>query len=190
MNEGQYHAFDEQDKPSPDLIRDCVHCGFCLSACPTYLETGNELDSPRGRIYLMNAAVNGEIPLEGSLVKHLDMCLGCLACEPACPSGVQYGSLIEAGRSQIERRYERSTFDKYYRSAIFSLFPYPKRMKLMLPMFYIYQKLGLRSLIQSTGIIARFSQKLSKMEEMLPEVKSLTFPPELPEVIHAKGEQR
>ena len=190
MNEGQYHAFDEQDKPSPDLIRDCVHCGFCLSACPTYLETGNELDSPRGRIYLMNAAVNGEIPLEGSLVKHLDMCLGCLACEPACPSGVQYGSLIEAGRSQIERRYERSTFDKYYRSAIFSLFPYPKRMKLMLPMFYIYQKLGLRSLIQSTGIIARFSQKLSKMEEMLPEVKSLTFPPELPEVIHAKGKQR
>jgi len=190
MNETQFRAFDEQDKPSPDIIRDCVHCGFCLSACPTYLETGNELDSPRGRIYLMNSAVQGEIPLEGSLVKHLDMCLGCLACEPACPSGVRYGSLIEAGRSQIDRRYERSTFDKFYRSAIFSLFPYPKRMKLMLPLFYFYQKLGLRSLIQSAGIISRISKKLAQMEEMLPEVKSLIFPPELPEVIHAKGEQR
>lgn len=190
MNSTQYHAFDEQDKPSPDLIRDCVHCGFCLSACPTYLETGNELDSPRGRIYLMNSAVNGEIPLEGSLVKHLDMCLGCLACEPACPSGVQYGSLIEAGRSQIERRYERSTFDKLHRSIIFSLFPYPKRMKLMLPLFYIYQKLGLRSLIQSTGIINRISQKLGNMEAMLPNVQSPTFPPELPGLIQAKGKKR
>lgn len=190
MNSKQHHAFDEQDKPSPDLIRDCVHCGFCLSACPTYLETGNELDSPRGRIYLMNSAVNGEIPLEGSLVKHLDMCLGCLACEPACPSGVQYGSLIEAGRSQIERRYERSTFDKFYRSTIFSLFPYPKRMKLMLPFIYLYQKLGLRSLIQSTGVISRFSQKLGNMEAMLPSVESPTFPPELPELIQAKGKKR
>jgi len=190
MDERQYHAFDEQDKPSPDLIRDCVHCGFCLSACPTYLETGNELDSPRGRIYLMNSAVNNEIPIEGSLVKHLDMCLGCLACEPACPSGVQYGSLIEAGRSQIERRYERSTFDKYYRSLIFSLFPYPNRMKLMLPLFYIYQKLGLRTLIQSTGIINRVSQKLGNMEAMLPNVKSPVFPSEIPEIVHAKGKKR
>lgn len=190
MNSKQYQAFDEQDKPSPDLIRDCVHCGFCLSACPTYLETGNELDSPRGRIYLMNSAVNGEIPLEGSLVKHLDMCLGCLACEPACPSGVQYGSLIEAGRSQIERRYERSAFDKFYRNTIFSLFPYPKRMKLMLPLFYIYQKLGLRTLIQSSGILSRFSQKLGNMEAMLPNVESPAFPAELPETIAAKGKQR
>jgi glycolate oxidase iron-sulfur subunit len=190
MDERQYHAFDEQDKPRPDLIRDCVHCGFCLSACPTYLETGNELDSPRGRIYLMNSAVNGEIPIAGSLVKHLDMCLGCLACEPACPSGVQYRSLIEAGRSQIERRYERSAFDKYYRSLIFSLFPYPNRMKLMLPVFYIYQKLGLRTLIQSTGIISRISQKLGNMEAMLPNVKSPIFPPEMPEILHAKGKKR
>jgi len=190
MDERQYHAFDEQDKPSPDLIRDCVHCGFCLSACPTYLETGNELDSPRGRIYLMNSAVNGEIPIEGSLVKHLDMCLGCLACEPACPSGVQYGSLIEAGRSQIERRYERSTFDRLYRSLIFYLFPYPKRMKLMLPVFYVYQKLGLRTLTQSTGIISRISQKLGNMEAMLPNVKSPVFPPEMPEITPAKGKKR
>lgn len=190
MSERQYQAFDELDKPSANILDDCVHCGFCLSACPTYLQTGNELDSPRGRIYLMNSASKGEIPLEGSLVKHLDMCLGCLACEPACPSGVKYGSLIEAGRSQIDRRYERSAFDKFYRSMIFTLFPYNQRLKLMLPLFYVYQKLGLRSLLQSSGIIGRISQKLAKMEEMLPVVESPTFPRELPEVIPAKGKQR
>ena len=190
MSETTYQAFDNQDRPSSDIINDCVHCGFCLSACPTYLQTGNELDSPRGRIYLMKSASKGEIPLEGSLVKHLDMCLGCLACEPACPSGVKYGSLIEAGRAQIDRRYERSAFDKFYRATIFSLFPYHKRMKLMLPLFYIYQKLGLRNLIQSTGLIGRISKKLEKMEEMLPEVESPAFPRELPELIPAKGEQR
>ncbi len=190
MSEAQYQAFDNQDKPSADIIRDCIHCGFCLAACPTYLQTGNELDSPRGRIHLMNSASNGEIPLEGSLVKHLDLCLGCLACEPACPSGVKYGSLIEAGRSQIERRYERSAFDRFYRSAIFSLFPYHQRLKLMLPLFYVYQKLGLRSLVRTTGIVGRISKKLSKMEEMLPEVSSPAFPRELPGLIPAKGKKR
>lgn len=190
MSERLYQAFDEMDKPSADIIDDCVHCGFCLAACPTYLETGNELDSPRGRIYLMNSASKGEIPLEGSLVKHLDTCLGCLACEPACPSGVKYGSLIEAGRSQIDRRYERSAFDKFYRSMIFTLFPYNQRMKLMLPIFYVYQKLGLRSLVQSSGIIGMISKKLEKMEEMLPDVESPTFPRELSELIPAKGKQR
>lgn len=190
MDEPRFNAFDEKDKPSPDLIKDCVHCGFCLAACPTYLETGNELDSPRGRIYLMNSAVNGEIPIEGSLVTHLDRCLGCLACEPACPSGVKYGSLIEAGRSQIERRYDRPAFDKAYRSAIFALFPYPGRLKLMLPFIYLYQKLGLRDLIQSTGIIGRISHKLANMESMLPRVDSPLLPKGLSEVIPAKGTKR
>ncbi|MEM7008725.1 MAG: heterodisulfide reductase-related iron-sulfur binding cluster [Thermodesulfobacteriota bacterium] len=190
MSETRYQAFDNMDKPSADIISDCVHCGFCLAACPTYLETGNELDSPRGRIHLMNAAANGEIPLEGSLVKHLDMCLGCLACEPACPSGVRYGSLIEAGRSQIERRYERSFFDNFYRGMIFTLFPYKQRLKLMLPLFYIYQKTGLKSLVQSSGIMNRISPKLANMEAMLPQVKSPSFPKELPEIIPAKSEKR
>ncbi len=128
-----FQAFDEVDKPSMDLIKDCVHCGFCLSACPTYLETGNELDSPRGRIYLMKSALEGKIPMGGSLVKHLDMCLGCMACEPACPSGVDYSRLIEAARSQIERRYERPITDKLQRAILFSIFPYPKRLRFLLP---------------------------------------------------------
>ena len=100
-------AFDDTDRPSGKIIQDCVHCGFCLSSCPTYLETGNELDSPRGRIHLIKAAAEGRIPMGTSLVKHLDLCLGCLACETACPSGVKYGSLIEMSRGQIERRFKR-----------------------------------------------------------------------------------
>jgi glycolate oxidase iron-sulfur subunit len=180
-------AFDNDDRPSADIMRDCVHCGFCLSACPTYLETGNELDSPRGRIYLMKSAQEGEIPMGGSLVEHLDKCLGCLACEPACPSGVRYGALIEAGRSQIERRYDRGAGERIYRSMIFSMFPYPGRLRLMLPFFYLYQKLGIRGLLRSTGLL---SGKLGRMEEMLPDVKSPTVPGALPAVLAPKGKRR
>ncbi len=195
MSETQFHAFDNQDRPSANIIDDCVRCGFCLTACPTYLQTGNELDSPRGRIYLMNSASKGEIPIEGSLVKHLDACLGCLACEPACPSGVKYGSLIEAGRDQVERRYKRSTFDKVYRSMIFSLFPYNQRMKLMLPLFYVYQKIGLRNLVQSSGVIGRISKKLEKIEESyrklyLQRVNSVTGSQCLPAVYRVSSSQK
>lgn len=190
MRENVFDAFDKIDRPSPEIIEDCVHCGFCLSACPTYLETGNELDSPRGRIYLMKSAAEGRIPINGSLVKHLDMCLGCLGCEPACPSGVRYGRLIEAGRSQIDRRYERPFFDRLFRSAIFSLFPYPGRLRLMNPFFYLYRKLGIRSLVRSTGVLNALSGRLARMEEMLPDVDSLASPPAPEEVISSKGETR
>ncbi|MCC6713445.1 MAG: 4Fe-4S dicluster domain-containing protein [Candidatus Dadabacteria bacterium] len=190
MESAAFRAFDDVDRPSPGLIDDCVHCGFCLSACPTYLETGSELDSPRGRIYLMKSAGEGKIPLAGSLVTHLDKCLGCLACMPACPSGVQYGSLIEAGRSQIERRYERPLFQRLLRSLIFSLFPYPGRLRLMTPFFYLYEKLGVRRLVESSGILGAVSQNLAQMEEMLPKVNSLLPPPSLPEVVPAKGKRR
>ena len=190
MQQSVYDAFDETDKPSAELIEDCVHCGFCLSACPTYQETGNELDSPRGRIYLMKSASEGKIPMAGSLVKHLDMCLGCLACEPACPSGVQYGRLIEAGRSQIERRYERPYAERLYRSLIFFLFPYPGRLRLLLPFFYLYQKLGVKKLVESSGILRAISPSLAQMEGMLPEVDSPTVPRALPDVIPARGKKR
>ena len=190
MKERAYDAFDEIDKPSAELIEDCVHCGFCLSACPTYQVTGNELDSPRGRIYLMKSASEGKIPMGGSLVKHLDLCLGCLACEPACPSGVQYDRLIEAGRSQIERRYERPFFEKLQRSIIFSLFPYPGRLKLLLPFFYLYQRLGVRKLVESSGILRAISTNLAQMEEMLPEVDSPSAPRALPDMVPARGKER
>src|SRR5438876_3574351 len=111
----------------------CIHCGLCLPSCPTYLETGNENDSPRGRIYLMRALQAGRLKLDESTVRHLDLCLGCRACEATCPSGVQYGELLEETRAHIETTYKRSAFQKFLRGvAIAKIFPFPRRMELAL----------------------------------------------------------
>src|SRR5205085_3479145 len=107
-------AFDPHHPPEMELIDACVHCGFCLQACPTYLLWGQEMDSPRGRIYLMQMAAEGEAAITPTWVRHFDTCLGCMSCVTACPSGVQYGKLIEATRAQIERRHPRSLSDRLY----------------------------------------------------------------------------
>ncbi|MBR90368.1 MAG: hypothetical protein CMO66_03730 [Verrucomicrobiales bacterium] len=108
----------------------CVHCGLCLSACPTYLETGNENDSPRGRVYLMRALQTGRLQLEDAAVRHIDLCLGCRACETACPSGVEYGHLLEHTRDHVEQHYKRSWFQTFLRRfAIEKIFPFPGRMR-------------------------------------------------------------
>jgi glycolate oxidase iron-sulfur subunit len=128
-------AFNEPDAPPSALIETCVHCGFCLPTCPTYVLWGEEMDSPRGRVYLMKAGVEGRAEMTQSFVQHFDRCLGCVACVTACPSGVQYGPLIEKTRAQIERRYERSTTDRLFRSALMAIVPYPQRMRIaMLPL--------------------------------------------------------
>jgi glycolate oxidase iron-sulfur subunit len=125
-------AFAGPDIPSSELIGKCVHCGFCLPTCPTYLLWGEEMDSPRGRIYLMKAGVEGRAPMTPSFVRHFDQCLGCLACVTACPSGVQYGPLIEKTRAQVERHYERTAGDRLFRTVLMALVPYPGRMRLAL----------------------------------------------------------
>ena len=125
-------AFDAIHSPEPALIDTCVHCGFCLPTCPTYLLWGEEMDSPRGRIYLMKAGLEGRTGMTPAFVSHFDSCLGCMACVTSCPSGVQYAPLIEATRAQIERRYPRSLADRLFRGAIFAIFPYPARLRLAL----------------------------------------------------------
>lgn len=108
----------------------CIHCGLCLSSCPTYLETGNENDSPRGRIYLMRAVQAGRLPIGGTAVDHIDRCLGCRACEAVCPSGVPYGDLLEHTRDHVEKNYARSAFQTFLRRvAIEKVFPFPRRMQ-------------------------------------------------------------
>ncbi len=111
----------------------CIHCGLCLASCPTYLETGNENDSPRGRIYLMRALQDGRLPLADTGVRHIDLCLGCRACEAVCPSGVQYGELLETTREHIEKRYTRSLYQRFLRRFVIEkIFPVPARMRLFL----------------------------------------------------------
>ena len=129
---GGQGAFDATHPPDPALIDTCVHCGFCLPTCPTYVLWGQEMDSPRGRIYLMKAGLEGRTEMTPAFVGHFDACLGCMACVTSCPSGVQYAPLIEATRAQIERRYPRSLADRIFRSAIFAVFPFPARLRIAL----------------------------------------------------------
>ena len=111
-------------------IKTCVHCGFCLPTCPTYLETGSELDSPRGRITLMKGVLQGQLALDATVVHHVDRCLGCLACVTACPSGVQYNELIDNFRPLIEAEYARPVLDRLTRGLLIQVLPYPARFRL------------------------------------------------------------
>ncbi len=111
----------------------CIHCGLCLASCPTYLETGNENDSPRGRIYLMRAIQSGQLALGDTAVRHIDLCLGCRACEAVCPSGVQYGDLLEHTREHVEKHYQRPAAQRFLRRvALEKIVPFPARMKFAL----------------------------------------------------------
>jgi glycolate oxidase iron-sulfur subunit len=135
-------AFDANHPPDPALIDTCVHCGFCLPSCPTYVLWGEEMDSPRGRIYLMKAGLDGRTQMTPSFVGHFDACLGCMACVTSCPSGVQYAPLIEATRGQIERRHERPLGDRLFRGAIFALFPFPARLRIALAPLVVLQSVA------------------------------------------------
>ena len=186
----QETGFDSKKPPQQELVDDCVHCGFCLATCPSYRVIGKEMDSPRGRIYLMDKINKGEAELDEATVQHFDSCLGCLACVSTCPSDVQYDKLIAATRPQVERNYPRDPFDKLYRQLIFSLFPYPNRLRPLLIPLLIYQKLGLQNVIRKTGLLKKISPRLNAMESILPEITSQSFQDNFPEVIPAKGKKR
>ena len=184
-------SFDTKNPPSPELIDACVHCGFCLSTCPSYRIIGKETDSPRGRIYLMDGINEGDIPLSPAITQHFDTCLGCLACVTTCPSGVQYDQLIEATRAQVERNYPRSLPEQLLRKFIFATFPYPNRLRVLLAPLLVYQKLGFQKLLRSTGWLEKFlPEQITAMESVLPELTPDAFKDNLPEVIPAKGEKR
>lgn len=160
------NSFDETDPPRRELLDDCVHCGFCLPTCPTYLLDGKETESPRGRIYLMDLAERGELPLDSTLAGPIDSCLGCMACVTACPSGVQYDRLLEATRPQIERNVPRAPADALFRRLIFSLFPYPNRLRAATVLGLLYQRSGLRPLARKV-----LPPRLRALEGLLPPVR-------------------
>ncbi len=180
-------AFDAHHPPSQQIIENCVHCGFCLPVCPTYLLWNEEMDSPRGRIYLMKLASEGAATINPQWVSHFDSCLGCMACMTACPSGVDYGKLIEATRAQIERHHPRSLGEKLHRRFLFAIFTRPDRLRLLRWPLLAYQKSGLQSLVRSVGILKLFPKRLQSMEALMPKLG----PNEpVPEITPAQGGQR
>ncbi|NUR07070.1 MAG: 4Fe-4S dicluster domain-containing protein [Nocardioidaceae bacterium] len=179
-------AFDEHHPPDAALVGDCVHCGFCLPTCPTYVLWGEEMDSPRGRIYLMKQGLEGE-PMSDEMVSHWDACLGCMSCVTACPSGVQYDRLIEATRAQVERHHERDRADKALRGLVFSLFPYPRRLRVLRGPLRLLQRTGLDRAMRRTGLLDRVSPQLAAMERLAPR---LSKPERVPERVPAQGPRR
>jgi glycolate oxidase iron-sulfur subunit len=168
---------------------DCVHCGLCTSACPTYLETGNENDSPRGRIYLMRAVADGRMELSETVKRHLDLCLDCRSCETACPSGVQYGRLIEpfrvgmrrAEKAEAGKTAEASWFDRFI---LYGLFPYPARMKAALLPARVLQRTGLDRVLDRIGLPKLLPRRLRRMYDQLPRLQPMgsRLPLELPAI--------
>jgi glycolate oxidase iron-sulfur subunit len=161
-------SFDGHRPPQRELLDDCVHCGFCLPTCPTYQLWGEEMDSPRGRIYLMNLADRGEISLDGPFHEHIDACLGCMACVTACPSGVQYDRLLESVRPQLERNVPRPPADRMFREAIFALFPYKRRLRAAALPGALYQVL--RRVPAIAALAAKLPGRMAAIESLLPPV--------------------
>jgi glycolate oxidase iron-sulfur subunit len=182
-------TFDARHPPSTDLLNACVHCGFCLATCPTYALWGEEMDSPRGRIYLMKLGLEGQVQLDPTFVNHMDNCLGCMACLTSCPSGVKYDKLIEATRAQIERNYPRPAADGLLRRMIFDVFPRPDRLRLLLAPLALYQRSGLQSLVRRSGLLKLLPASLRVMENLAPSVPRKTNNA-LPPRVAAEGEQR
>ncbi|OQO90907.1 glycolate oxidase iron-sulfur subunit [Saccharomonospora piscinae] len=178
-------SFDSHHPPSRELLDDCVHCGFCLPTCPTYQLWGEEMDSPRGRIYLMDLAERGEIELAGAFTEHIDACLGCMACVTSCPSGVQYDRLLEATRPQIERHVERKTSDRLFRDAIFALFPYRRRLRAAAVLGLAYQKSGLPRLLERV-----LPARLRATQALLPPVRLREAFAALPRRVRPSGPVR
>lgn len=173
-----------------ELFLDCVHCGLCTASCPTYVELGNENDSPRGRIYLMRSVTDGRLELTSDVRRHLELCLDCRACETACPSGVQYGKLIEPFRVAMEQAGEGKpkSADWFHRWIIFNLFPYPERIRKALIPARIAQRLGLMRMAESLGLLRLLPSRLRQLTTMLPPPAKAA--PELPDVVPAIGRRR
>ncbi|CAN5607055.1 heterodisulfide reductase-related iron-sulfur binding cluster [soil metagenome] len=175
-------AWDSERPPEPELIDDCVHCGFCLPTCPTYVLWGEEADSPRGRIVLMKEGNEEGSELSAPMVRALDNCLGCMACVTSCPSGVQYDKLIEDTRGQVERNWERDASDRWFRRIVFSLFPHPRRLALLAPLL----RLGKLSGLEGVGARLPFG-RLAAMASLAPPLaRRIRVPERLP----ASGESR
>ena len=163
------------------MLDDCVHCGFCLDSCPTYVLWGAEADSPRGRIVLMGEGLKTESELSEEMVSHFDRCLGCMACVSSCPSGVRYDSLIERVRPQVERHWDRPRSERALRWLLYETLPHPRRLRVLAPLLAAARRLGPE----------RLPERVSLLLEVAPHtLPSRAARAKLPEHVPAVGEPR
>jgi len=182
-------GFSAVDKPQYQDYARCVHCGLCLNHCPTYRLWGQEADSPRGRIRQMALVDQGRLEVGDTFVTHIDRCLDCRACETVCPSGVEYGKLVELARAQIEQKYQRPFASRVLRNFVYrSLLPHPKRIAAAARLMKVYQRSGLASLARATGLLRLFG--LRDRERLLPRIDSQFFFGELGKTFPAAGARR
>jgi glycolate oxidase iron-sulfur subunit len=182
-------AFDDHKPPEQELIEDCVHCGFCLPTCPTYVLWNEEMDSPRGRIVLMSEGLQDGSELTPTMAGHFDNCLGCMACVTACPSGVRYDLLIEDTRQQVERLHPRTRGERLLRRGLFATFPHPGRLRATVPLLVAYRRSGLAARLQRSKLIDRIPLART-LTELAPPVTLRDAIRRLPAVTKARGEQR
>jgi glycolate oxidase iron-sulfur subunit len=179
----------DQDVPTWELLRTCVHCGLCLNHCPTYKVLGMEMDSPRGRIYQVLHVNEGDMDMGETFALHIDRCLGCLACETACPSGVQYGRIVERARAQIEQHYKRPFLTRllrqlFYRKIIVNF----RLLGFMARLMRFYQRSGMQALLRKTGVLKLVG--VANLDRLAPQIDDEFFFSEIGRVFPAVGQRR
>jgi glycolate oxidase iron-sulfur subunit len=187
--ESNRSGFSNTDRPLYEDYARCVHCGLCLNHCPTYRLWGREADSPRGRLRQMALVDEGRLKLGEEFVAHIDRCLDCRACETACPSGVEYGKLVELARAQIEQNYKRPLGSRIIRDFVYrKLLPHPRRIAMAARTLRLYQRSGVESLARATGLLRLMG--LEQRASLLPRIDSHFFFSELGKTFPARGERR
>jgi glycolate oxidase iron-sulfur subunit len=182
-------GFSAKDKPEYEDYSRCVHCGLCSNHCPTYRLWGQEADSPRGRIRQMQLVDEGRLELGNSFVTHIDRCLNCRACESVCPSGVEYGKLLELARAQIEQKYKRPFLSRATRDFVYRrLLPYPERIAMAARLMKLYQRSGLAAVARATGLLKLFG--MQDGDRLMPKVDSEFFFSQLGKTFPAHGTRR
>lgn len=176
LSDTSTNMFTEPNPPDEKELYKCVHCGFCLQSCPTYLSTGLETESPRGRIALMKAVNEGRIGITPNIIKHWDRCIQCRACEVACPSGVPYGNLIEATMSQVKAKRENSILTRLITHLSMNwILPYQARLKFLVKTLRIYQNLGFQWIVRKSSILNLIPGNMAELEASLPFIPSKMF---------------
>ena len=182
-------VFTGPDAPKEEDLYKCIHCGLCLNVCPTYLETGLETESPRGRISLMKAAYEGRIGLTGNVLNHWNLCLQCRACEVACPSGVPFGRLMEGTRAEVVQKRRGALLPRLaWRLAFHHLLPHQRRLELLVSALRLYQRGGIQKLIRGSRILHILPFDLAELEATLPKVPA--FFQAKGQIVPAQGERR